>query len=136
MMTCHPVVTGLVLDVIEIDSSNVMALNNAAWLAHELGRPEALEYALRARGLSPDNAAVLDTAGWILAQEGREAEGLEFLRRATELSPETPEIRYHLGFAQARLGQASAARATLQPLLEGQADAEIQASARALLETL
>jgi putative PEP-CTERM system TPR-repeat lipoprotein len=122
--------------ILEINPDNAVALNNAAWYAYELARPEALTYAQRAARLAPDNAAILDTLGWILTRENRAAEGLEHLTKATQLAPQAFEIRYHLGVAQAQAGQTDAARATLRAVLdEGRPFAERDA-AEALLETL
>lgn len=123
-------------EILDLDPDNVVALNNAAWYAHELAQPEALDYARRAVDLAPDNAAVLDTYGWILTRDDRAEEGLPYLRSAAQNAPQGLEIRYHLAVAQAQAGQREAARATLDALLaEGQAFESRQA-AEELLATL
>ena len=122
--------------VIELDPNNVVALNNAAWFAYQLARPEALEYAMRAADLAPDNAAVLDTFGWILTQEDRAGEAVQHLAKAAQFAPEALEIRYHLAVAQAQSGQIDAARETLSSLLSVEQPFEQRDAARALLETL
>jgi Flp pilus assembly protein TadD len=127
---------GEYIAVIEIDGNNVVALNNGAWYAHALSRPEALTYARRAVELAPDNSEVLDTLGWILVQQNRASEALESLAKATQLAPQDFEIRYHLGVAHAQLGQREAARATLRAMLEGGEAFEQRNAAQALLETL
>jgi putative PEP-CTERM system TPR-repeat lipoprotein len=122
--------------VVEADPRNVVALNNAAWYAHELGRGEALDYARRAAELAPDSAPTLDTLGWILTRENRAADGLPYLTKAAQLAPQALEIRYHLAVAQAGLGQADAARETLRALLAEPGTFEFRGAAQELLRTL
>lgn len=122
--------------VIELDDGNIIALNNAAWFSHELSRPRALEYAQRAVDLAPENAAVLDTLGWILTLEEQAGNGIAHLERATQLAPQAVEIRYHLGVAQAQLGRTEAARRTLTAVLEDEQPFAERDAAEALLGTL
>ena len=122
--------------VIDLDDKNLAALNNAAWLAHELERPGALQLAERAYALAQDNPAVLDTLGWILHGQDREAEAIPHLSRAAQLAPETPEIRYHLASALAATGKSAEARSMLTTVVNGSRDFEGMAEARRLLESL
>jgi predicted Zn-dependent protease len=122
--------------VLGLDGNNIIGLNNAAWLRHELSQPGALAYAERSYALAPDNAAVLDTLGWILLSENREAEAVEYLSRAQQLAPSAPEIRYHLATALAANDRPAEARAMLTPLLEPAIDFEHKAEAARLLESL
>jgi tetratricopeptide (TPR) repeat protein len=66
---------------------------------------------------TPDNAAVLDSMGWVLFRQGRLAEALECLKRANDLGDDA-EIDLHLGEVQWALGDRDAARATWQQALE------------------
>jgi putative PEP-CTERM system TPR-repeat lipoprotein len=122
--------------VIAIDDSNLAALNNAAWLAHELNRPGALGLAERAHTLARDNPAVLDTLGWILVGENRGSEAIPHLSRAAELAPNAPEIRYHLASALAADGKSAEARSILTTVVNGSRDFEGKTEARRLLESL
>jgi tetratricopeptide (TPR) repeat protein len=99
------------------DRNSVVALNNAAWLYNEDQRPEALSLAQRAERLAPDNPAVLDTLGWILAGQERYGEAMVFAEKAAQLAPQSPEIRYHAALVQARVGRSGEARAALEALL-------------------
>ena len=45
---------------------NTIVLNNLAWLYHESGDQRAVPMAQKAYELSPDNAAIVDTYGWII----------------------------------------------------------------------
>lgn len=82
--------------VISRQPNNIAALNNLAWLLREENPTRAIEMAGRARDLAPDNAAVLDTYGWILHLTGNHAEAKEVIERALALAPDNAEIRSHL----------------------------------------
>ena len=66
---------------------------------------------------SPDNAATLDSMGWLLYREGRHAEALEYLQRAAKAASD-PEIDLHIGEVQWALGQQESARKTWAAALE------------------
>ena len=66
---------------------------------------------------TPDNAAVLDSMGWVLFRQGRLPEALDHLNRANDLGDDA-EIDLHLGEVQWALGDRDAARATWQQALE------------------
>ncbi len=85
--------------VLEIDSDNVVALNNLAWILAEQKDPKAIEYAEEAHRLSPFNANVLDTLGWTVTRSGDPKRGVQLLRMASNLSPRHAEIRLHLAQA-------------------------------------
>lgn len=94
------------LDIMEQDLSQVIqdnpdhadALNALGYtLADQTSRySEALEYIERALALKPDNAAVLDSMGWVQYRLGNNLDALRYLRRALELQPDA-EIAAHLG---------------------------------------
>lgn len=122
--------------VLTRDANNVVALNNAAWLGYGGDNEKALSYAERAVELVPENAAVLDTLGWILVREERLDEALPHLEKAAQLSSGSPEIRYHLAVAQATLGRTDDARNNLEALLSEPNDFPSRDEAQALLDTL
>lgn len=82
---------------------NVLVLNNLAYAKGRAGQTEeAIELARKAQDLAPDNAAVLDTLGWLLWDSGEDREeGLGLLRRAAQAAPDDTAIRDHLRRAQA-----------------------------------
>lgn len=94
-----------------------VTLNNLALVLQELGEPGALAYAREARRLAPESAAVADTLGWLLVQEGEVPEGLSHLRYAQARDATNPEIRYHLAVALERLGRLDEARIELDRAL-------------------
>ncbi|MDY6930003.1 MAG: hypothetical protein SWN10_23370, partial [Pseudomonadota bacterium] len=71
-------------------------LNNLAWLLREDDSARALELANRASEFAPDNAAVLDTYGWILHLSGKHIEAKEVIAKALAIAPDNAEIRAHL----------------------------------------
>jgi tetratricopeptide (TPR) repeat protein len=77
---------------------NAAALNALGYtLADQTDRFEEAEELIRAAyTLSPDEASIVDSMGWISFKLGRLAESEEFLRRAWELDG-NPEIAAHLG---------------------------------------
>ncbi len=84
--------------IIQDDPDHADALNALGYtLADQTSRyDEALEYIERALALKPDNAAVLDSMGWVQYRLGNNLDALRYLRRALELQPDA-EIAAHLG---------------------------------------
>jgi tetratricopeptide (TPR) repeat protein len=117
-------------DGLQYDSDNWIALNNLAYLLsdalgeYKLARP----YAERAVALS-DNAAALDTLGWIYVGLEEYSLAIAELSRAIRLAPGDPLAYYHLGEAYRRNGQFTAAASILtagQELVAGGGDAELE----------
>ena len=94
-----------------------VVFNNLAWLYSETGDPRAEATARRALDLAPDNPSVLDTAGWILVQNGNVPEGLTLLSRAAEKAPDNFDILYHYAAALAKSGDRARAAAMLERAL-------------------
>lgn len=99
--------------VVALQPDNVVALNNLAWSAGQLGDSKAIGYAERAVLLAPDNAAVLDTLGTLLVSKGDASKGLEYLTRATDLAPKRHDIRLNYAKAFAKAGRPDDARKEL-----------------------
>lgn len=90
------------------------------------------------KGLAHDNknAALLDTLGWILAQQHKYAEALAVLRKAFSLNARSAEIRYHIAYTLVKLNRKQEAKVELRASLsEGESFSEYQA-AKTLLESL
>ena len=102
--------------VIALQPDNVVALNNLAWSAGQLGDPKAIGYAERAVRLAPENAAALDTLGTLLVSKGDAGKGLEFVKKATDLAPKRHDIRLNYAKALAKAGRAEDARKELTAL--------------------
>ncbi len=106
--------------VIELDSNNVAALNNLAYVfSEEFGDyDKALKLAQRANELAPDDPHVADTLGWILYKQGNPEWSLGYIEKSASKLPEKPEVQYHLGMVQYKLGNAESAKQALNKALE------------------
>ena len=122
--------------VLAKQSNNVVMLNNLAWVAAQLKDPKATDYAEQAYKLAPDNAAVLDTLGWILVERQEFGRASELLQRAVRLAPGAAELRLHLAKALIGAGRKPDARKELEVLAGQATPAAIQQEAKQLLSTL
>jgi tetratricopeptide (TPR) repeat protein len=97
--------------VLVADPDSVAALNALGYtLADRTTRyGEALELIDRARAAEPDNAAIIDSYGWVLYRLGRLDEALVELRRAFTLQKDA-EIAAHLGEVLWVMGKRDEAR--------------------------
>jgi len=95
---------------------NPLLLNNLAWVSHELKRPAALEYAERAHDLAPDDPAIMDTLGSMLAEAGQVERGLELLGRAADAAPDQYQIRLNFAKSLIKTDRKIAARRELEQL--------------------
>lgn len=104
------------LEALVADSPEDAGLLNALGylLTDELDRhEEAFEYIERALKLEPDNAAIIDSMGWVLFHLGNHEAALDYLRRAFDLFPD-PEVAAHLVDVYWALGDQAEARETLE----------------------
>lgn len=83
-----------------INPKNPLVLNNLAWLLYEAKSAKAVEIAKLAYDLLPENAAIADTYGWILHNNGDKANAIEILSKALALDPDAKEIQEHLAAAK------------------------------------
>ena len=97
--------------ILVVDPDSTAALNALGYtLADRTTRyQEALELIDRARTAEPDNAAIIDSYGWVLYRLGRKDEALAELRRAFALQKD-PEIASHVGEVLWDLGKKEEAR--------------------------
>jgi cellulose synthase operon protein C len=111
---------GLYQEIIAIAPANVIALNNLAWAAGELGDARALDYAERALKLAPNSASILDTVGVLHVKRGDAKKGITYIEQARAAEPTRADI--HLSYAKAliALGQKDAARKELEALSQRQ----------------
>ena len=87
------------------------ALNYLAYMWAERGvtLDRALAYSIRSLDIEPENAAYLDTLGWIYYKQGQYELALAQLSKAFSLMAEDPTIADHLGDAYAALGKRESA---------------------------
>jgi putative PEP-CTERM system TPR-repeat lipoprotein len=119
---------------VERQPDNAAALNNLAWVSHELKRP-AREYAERAYRLAPGSPAIMDTLGTILADSGHAEKGLELLGRAAQLAPDAHQIRLNFAKALLKAERRPAARKELEGLARLDKTLPAQQEAARLLAT-
>ncbi|NKB39003.1 MAG: PEP-CTERM system TPR-repeat protein PrsT [Gammaproteobacteria bacterium] len=102
---------------LELDPSNVIALNNLAWLYIESNPVRALELARSAHKLLPQSPEIMDTLGWVLITQEKIEEGLTYLGPARKGAPQLPGIRYRYAEALNAAGDKKLAKAEVDTLL-------------------
>ena len=109
--------TRLLERALEVDPAHIPASNDLAYFWSESGEHLARgeELARRAVAAEPQNAAYLDTLGWVLYKQGRFDEARRFLEQAVSIwPPPDPVLLDHLGDAAHRAGDPAAAVANWQ----------------------
>jgi tetratricopeptide (TPR) repeat protein len=119
------------LMILDKEPDNARALNALGYtLADRTTRyEEALGYIEKAYAQSPDDAAVVDSMGWVHYRLGQLDKAREYLKKAYELNQDA-EIGAHLGEVLWSLGDKAAARAVWKKARETDPDD------RTLVETL
>jgi Tfp pilus assembly protein PilF len=84
---------------IKLFPNNYLLLNNYGYSLSERGirMDEALAMSQKAVEGEPDNAAYLDTMGWIYFKLGKYAEAKEYIEKSIELEKISPVVLEHLG---------------------------------------
>ncbi|HLP30378.1 MAG TPA: tetratricopeptide repeat protein, partial [Geothrix sp.] len=119
-----------------LSDSLTPALNNLAVLyAEGLGTPqEALQLAEQAFALEPANPAIMDTLGYALFKNGRQAEALRMLEKAEAILPGNPSVNYHLALVHRASGEKRQAVARLRKALATKDFAEATQARNLLVE--
>jgi putative PEP-CTERM system TPR-repeat lipoprotein len=124
-------------DLLRRSDSNVLALNNLAWLYADAGNlARAEELGRRAVALAPEATAVQDTLGWILFKRDKTNEALPLLQKAAGTATEDPTIQYHYAAASARSGDRERALEVVQRALAIQVPFDQRGDAERLLAEL
>ena len=89
--------------VLDIDASNLVALNNLAYYLAAEDPDEALRFAQRAVEIAPDSANVQDTLGYIYLRRGMYSMAAPHLKTAVERES-SPARQYHLGVCYLKMG--------------------------------
>lgn len=111
--------------VLADDPNHAAALNALGYtLADRNERlDEAYELINKANELSPNDAAIIDSLGWIAYRRGELAKAIELLRKAYDMFPDQ-EVAAHLGEVLWVDGQHDAAKAVWQEGLEKAPDSK------------
>lgn len=90
-----------------LDNDYAPALNNLAYLQMEVygDHKDALQLAIRAFRVQPEDAAVLDTLGYALLKNGQAEKAVAFLEKAARLRPNDATIKAHLEQARKAAGK-------------------------------
>jgi tetratricopeptide (TPR) repeat protein len=99
--------------VLDLDGSNIFALNNLAYSLATSDPDVALKYAQRAAELAPDNAAIQDTLGWIYYKKATYSTAVTYLETAVKKEP-TPRRQFHLAMSYLKSGNRDLGQKTLQ----------------------
>jgi putative PEP-CTERM system TPR-repeat lipoprotein len=123
--------------VVRLFPKHIPALNNLAYLcAEDRGSlPAALQYAVQAYVLAPQDGSVQDTFGYLLLKNGKVEDGLKVLEKAAVNAHDNPTVYYHLALAYDEHKEKGAAVQYLQKAL-GLGDFPEQHQAAALLSQL
>ena len=108
----------MLVKVLEVDPDNPVANNNLGYSWAEAGRNLELAEAMIDKALAarPDEAAYLDSKGWVLYKLGRFAQAVDWLKRAAArpTGRRDPLLHDHLGDALWRNGDRAQAKAIWQ----------------------
>jgi putative PEP-CTERM system TPR-repeat lipoprotein len=132
----YPLAAGQLQAVLQRQPGNISALNNLAWAYQNDKDSRALPTAEKAWSLAPDSAAVLDTLGWVLLEQGNTTRALPLLQKAASLATPATDIRYHYAYALFKSGDKAAARKELEQLLASGRRFPQMDGARSLLKQL
>lgn len=121
--------------ILDQQPNHAHALNALGYtLADRTSRyQEALQYIERAYALKPNDAAVIDSMGWVQYRLGNFAEAVKYLRRALDLQYD-PEIAAHLSEVLAAMGNQAAAREVLERALQEKPDDQLLLEVRKRFE--
>lgn len=114
-------------ELIKANPDDARALNALGYMLvvhHQDRTQDALELVERALALTPDDAAVIDSMGWIQFRLGRVQQARQYLTKAFE-KLEDPEIAAHLGEVLWTLGERDQARTIWQQALQDNPDHKV-----------
>jgi tetratricopeptide (TPR) repeat protein len=104
-------------EVLDVDSSNLYALNNLAYALAQDDTDAALKLAQKATEIAPNDPAVQDTIGWIYYRKGNYGTAVNYLKTAVAEEP-TPRRQFHLAMSYLKSGDQTLGQKMLQAALE------------------
>ncbi len=131
----------LFLGLLQTNEGNAISKNDYAYIISERSNVDdsqlrfALELAETALSSEPQNAAFLDTVGWIYYQLGEYPKAAEYLKKSLSINNENPVILEHMGDIYVKLEMPSKAITQYKKILELKTDnQEIEAKIRQINE--
>ncbi|EHR71952.1 putative PEP-CTERM system TPR-repeat lipoprotein [Burkholderiales bacterium JOSHI_001] len=123
--------------VLQLQPNNAVALNNLAYVAGQLKRPNAVELAEKALRLAPDQPPFLDTLAMLLLDQKEFDKALKTQTRAVELQPDSGFLRLNLAKILAASGDKPRAKAELEKIKpSNNKDDPLQKEVTALMSSL
>ena len=110
---------GLYEKILKVESENVIALNNLAFIKAEEGTDidGALTLATKAKQLAPNLDTISDTLGWIYIKKNLSDDAIRIFMELTRKDPNNPMYRYHLAQALIQKGDRPKAKKELDDAL-------------------
>ncbi len=122
--------------VLKMQPENVLALNNVAWLLMQGKKPGALDYAIKANKLAPDQPALMDTLAEAYAKAGQLDMAVETEKKVVARLPDNAAYRLTLARYYIAQGQKESAKQELTRLAGLSDKLPQQQEAKKLLATL
>lgn len=118
---------GIYQQLIQTDSTDAQALNNHAYSLVERGEKIELakKYSRRAIELAPEQAAYLDTYGWILFKMGDTKKAYKYIKKSLEIDNENAEVLEHMGDILVKLKKKTEAQEYYQKALSFDPDNQL-----------
>ncbi|MEN6602677.1 MAG: tetratricopeptide repeat protein [Bryobacteraceae bacterium] len=121
--------------LLKMQPSNVIALNNLAYIMAESGTEldQALTLAQRAKQAKPEEVNVADTLGWIYIKKNLSDNAIDIYKDLVRREPQRSTFHYHLGMALFQKGDRTQAKQALLTALRNKPAKDEEAKIRELL---
>jgi putative PEP-CTERM system TPR-repeat lipoprotein len=106
----------LYLEVVKQQPNNALAYNNLAWVASELKRDAALDYAAKANALAPNQPAFMDTWAMLLADKQDFKQAIALQTKVLALQGQNPLFKLNMAKIYAKAGDKAQARQLVDEL--------------------
>ena len=122
--------------VVTLQPTHFVALNNIAWLLVKASKPGALPFAEKANELQPNQPLLMDTLALALAAEKRVDLAIDLQKKALALAPASNTLRLTMARLHIQAGQKPQARELLEALEKLGDKLPEQGEVKSLLATL
>ena len=124
--------------VLRQDPTNVVALNNLAFIKAEEGSDldQALVYAQRAKAKVPNDTNVADTLGWVYIKKNLSDDAVRVFQDLVKQDPTNSTYRYHLAMALFQKGDRPNAKKHCEQALQNNPSKEESGKIKELLNKI